>query len=414
MRCLRHGPSYVIHTHDKTQEVVMQTRIVMSNSSLRHSWLVRAAGALLAIGAIVAIPTRAQAGVYVSVNIAPPILPIYAQPMMPGDGYLWSPGFWAWSGDDYYWVPGTWVLPPYRGALWTPGYWGWGGGVYLFHGGYWGRHVGFYGGIDYGYGYGGRGYEGGYWRGGGFYYNRSVNNVSINVRNVYNKTVINNTTIINNRRTSYNGGPRGTEARATSQERSWEREQRHGPVAAQLQQRSMASRTPSLRASANHGAPPVAATARAGAFRGQDAVAAHGAPTAMSTPAARHSRDAPRAASTRNDGAMRSASFAHREGQSMRSTNAGRYTSPAQERAYARPDQSHAAPRESRAAGGTEYRPQDVSATRYQPQGPRQARNDARGNPRPSNERAPLAHAAASPSHAAPARRGDRRHDPQH
>src|SRR6185312_9651424 len=38
--------------HDNTQEVVMQTRIITSGFSLRHSWLVRAAGALLAIGAI--------------------------------------------------------------------------------------------------------------------------------------------------------------------------------------------------------------------------------------------------------------------------------------------------------------------------------------------------------------------------
>lgn len=387
----------------------MQSRIVTSNSSLRHSWLVRAAAALLAIGVIAAIPTRAQAGVYVSVNIAPPILPIYAQPMIPGDGYIWTPGYWAWGGNGYYWVPGTWVLPPYVGALWTPGYWGWGGGVYVFHRGYWGRHVGFYGGIDYGYGYGGRGYEGGYWRGGGFHYNRSVNHVGGHVRNVYNRTVIHNTTIINNRRTSYNGGPRGIAARATSQERSWERAQRHGPVAAQLEQRSMASRMPSLRAAANHGAPPIAATARAGAFRGHDTVAAHGAPTAMSASAVRDSRDAPRAAATRNDGAMRSASFAHPAGQSMRSTNAGRYNAPAQQRAYARPDESHAAPREARAVRGTEYRPQNTGATRYQPQAPRQARNDARGNYQPSNERPAAVHASSSRGHAAPAPRREHR-----
>jgi WXXGXW repeat (2 copies) len=47
--------------------------------------------------------------------------------------------------------------------LWTPGYWGEDEGAFNFHEGYWGEHVGFYGGIDYGYGYGGRGYEGGRW-----------------------------------------------------------------------------------------------------------------------------------------------------------------------------------------------------------------------------------------------------------
>jgi hypothetical protein len=392
----------------------MQTRITMSGASLRHSWLVRAAGALLAIGAIAAMPTRAQAGVYVSINIAPPILPVYAQPMIPGPGYLWTPGYWAWGGDGYYWVPGTWVLPPYMGALWTPGYWGWGGGVYIFHRGYWGRHVGFYGGIDYGYGYGGRGYEGGYWRGGGFYYNRSVNHVNVNIRNVYNRTVINNTTVINNRRASFNGGPGGIAARATPQERGWEREQRHGPVEAQLQQRSMASRTPSLRASANHGAPPIAATARAGAFHGHDIVAAHGAPTAMSASAVHEAHGAPRTATMRNDGAMRSASFAPHGSGPMRSGNPDRYNPSARERGHAAPVGNRAAPRESQVARDNGYRPQNVGAARYQPQVPRQAPNEPRGNYRPSNVRPAAAHAAASRGHAAPAEHREHGDDKHH
>ncbi|HWU78105.1 MAG TPA: hypothetical protein VN043_16525 [Rhodanobacter sp.] len=361
---------------------------------MRHRWLLRAAGALLAIGAIAAIPTRAQAGVYVSVNIAPPILPLYAQPMIPGPGYIWTPGYWAWGGDGYYWVPGTWVLPPFIGALWTPGYWGWGDGVYVFHRGYWGRHVGFYGGIDYGYGYGGHGYEGGYWRNGGFYYNRSVNHVGGNVRNVYNRTVIHNTSFGNNRRISYNGGSRGTGARATPQERGWEREQHRGPVEAQMQQRNMASRTSSLRASVNHGAPPIAATARAGAFRDHDIVAAH---------------DAPRSATMRNDAAMRSTGFAPHGNQSMRSGNAGRYNPSMRERSYPAPAENRIAPHQSRVARGTGYQPQDVSAAHYQPQPARPMRNDARENYRPPNQRPVVAHASASRSHAAPAKHQERR-----
>lgn len=94
-----------------------------------------------------------QVAVGVSVRIGPPALPVYAQPICPGPGYVWTPGYWAWDdGDGYYWVPGTWVVAPV-GMLWTPGYWGWGGGVYLWHPGYWGPHVGFYGGINYGFGY---------------------------------------------------------------------------------------------------------------------------------------------------------------------------------------------------------------------------------------------------------------------
>src|ERR1035438_5436209 len=63
----------------------------------------------------------AQVGINISVNLAPPELPVYEQPAIPAEGYLWTPGYWAWSGDyqGYYWVPGTWVLVPQPGFLWT-------------------------------------------------------------------------------------------------------------------------------------------------------------------------------------------------------------------------------------------------------------------------------------------------------
>src|SRR5439155_15775648 len=93
------------------------------------------------------------------------------QPECPAPGYLWTPGYWAYGPEGYYWVPGTWVEPPTVGVLWTPGYWGWRNGFYVWHGGYWGPHVGFYGGINYGYGYSGVGFEGGEWRGREFVYN---------------------------------------------------------------------------------------------------------------------------------------------------------------------------------------------------------------------------------------------------
>src|SRR5271168_4316561 len=123
-------------------------------------------------------PQAAYAGVFVSVGFAPPALPVYAQPVCPGDGYLWTPGYWAYGPGGYYWVPGVWVQPPTVGVLWTPGYWGWGGSAFLFHAGYWGPHVGFYGGINYGFGYGGVGFAGGRWEGGHFAYNTAVMNVN--------------------------------------------------------------------------------------------------------------------------------------------------------------------------------------------------------------------------------------------
>ena len=165
---------------------------------------------------LIATAISSWGAVAITVSFGPPVLPVYAQPISPGPGYYWVPGYWAWSPDydDYYWVPGTWVMPPAIGVLWTPGYWAFSAGRYTWVPGYWGPTVGFYGGINYGFGYPGDGYYGGQWRGRDFYYNRSVNNVNItNIHNVYNQTVVNNTTV---NRVSYNGGPGGVQARPTS------------------------------------------------------------------------------------------------------------------------------------------------------------------------------------------------------
>ena len=178
----------------------------------------------------------------VSITVAPPALPVYVQPICPADNYIWTPGYWAWSDDDgdYYWVPGTWVEAPTPGFLWTPGYWGWSNGVYAWNAGYWGPHVGFYGGVNYGFGYVGDGYEGGRWEGGHFFYNRSVNNVNVTVvHNVYNKTVINNYN--STTRASFNG-PRGVTRRPTAQEETFSHEQHTPAVATQVQHREAASK----------------------------------------------------------------------------------------------------------------------------------------------------------------------------
>jgi WXXGXW repeat (2 copies) len=271
--------------------------------SPHRTWLVRAAAGLIAaLAALTALPQKAHAGVFIGVGISvgfpPPILPVYVQPPMPAVGYIWTPGYWSWNGVGYFWVPGTWVLAPYYGALWTPGYWGWSGGVYVFHAGYWGPHVGFYGGVNYGYGYGGSGYVGGHWGAGGFYYNRSVNQFGgVHVTNVYNQRIVNNNFVS---RTSYNGGQGGLRAQASPQEAAFAREQHVGPVAAQQQQMTMASQNHALLASVNHGNPPIAATARAGAFTGAGVVAARGVTAA----------NAQRSAVRSNSTALRSASFA--------------------------------------------------------------------------------------------------------
>jgi WXXGXW repeat (2 copies) len=222
---------------------------------------------LLAISAA----SSAQIGFGVSIRIAPPELPVYEQPMAPGDGYIWTPGYWAYGDDDYYWVPGTWVMAPEVGYLWTPGYWGWYDNGYRFHDGYWGTEVGFYGGINYGYGYGGHGYEGGRWDNGHFYYNQAVSRVNVSInRNVYN-TRVNETTV---NRVSFNGGNGGVQVRATSREEAEDRGHHIAPVAAQNEHVQSARSNPEQRASSNHGKPPIAATERPGDTRQNGTVGA--------------------------------------------------------------------------------------------------------------------------------------------
>src|SRR5215472_16135499 len=179
--------------------------------------------------------TPAQFGVAVAVTVPPPDLPVYDQPPCPGESYIWVPGYWAWDADfdDYFWVPATWVLAPQVGFFWSPGYWSWSGASFVWINGYWGPVVGFYGGINYGFGYFGAGYVGGRWDHDRFYYNRSVTNVNVtNIHNVCNTTVINNTTV---NRVSYSGGPGGVSARPTAEQETAARENRLPPVAAQLE-----------------------------------------------------------------------------------------------------------------------------------------------------------------------------------
>lgn len=67
---------------------------------------------------------------------APPSLPDEEPPASPAEGYFWTPGYWAYTGTGY-----------------------------VFHRGYWGPYVGFYGGINYGHGSSGVGFTGGHWDG---------------------------------------------------------------------------------------------------------------------------------------------------------------------------------------------------------------------------------------------------------
>lgn len=175
----------------------------------------------------------AQIGIGVSIRIAPPVLPVYVQPPCPTPGFLWTPGYWGYGPTGYYWVRGVWIAPPHPGLLWTPGYWGFAGGLYGWHEGYWGAHVGFYGGVHYGFGYGGVGFGGGMWQGGVFRYNTAVVNVNTAfVHTTYvDRTVINNSVVGNH--ASFNG-PGGIAARPNAQERMAMNEPHVQPTAKQV------------------------------------------------------------------------------------------------------------------------------------------------------------------------------------
>ncbi len=184
----------------------------------------------------------------------PPELPEYSQPPCPGDGYIWTPGYWNYEATGYFWVPGVWTRAPYVGALWTPPYWGFSRGVYALFPGHWGAHIGFYGGINYGFGYTGLGYHGGYWNAGHFNYNRTVNNINTTViHNVYNYKIVNTTTNIT--RISYNGGVGGIAVRPRPEELVAVREPRAPRMSTQIQHAEMARGDHNQFVAVNHGHP---------------------------------------------------------------------------------------------------------------------------------------------------------------
>jgi WXXGXW repeat (2 copies) len=344
--------------------------------------------------------SHAQFGVGISVRIGPPPLPVYVQPLCPGEGYIWTPGYWAWDDDEgYYWVPGTWVLAPV-GELWTPGYWGWHDGLYAWNDGYWGPHIGFYGGINYGFGYTGSGFYGGYWQGDRYFYNRSVNNVNVtNITNVYNKTVVVN----NNTHVSYNGGNGGVRARPTAQQQAAAHEHHQPAIGPQIQHQQAAKGNRQLFASVNHGRPAVAATARPADF--SHAVPARAAGGAYHAP----KMTPKQAVANRSGGENRTSSAANARTNSRPATSR-----PTTSRA-AQPNRSQAAP--SRNSTRPETSRSTPSAARSNENKTAAARPAARATNRPSESRPAAASRPqtasrpASPrtnSQSAPARQAER------
>ncbi len=324
----------------------------------------------------------ASVSVGVSVTVGPPALPVYTQPLCPGPGFIWLPGYWAWDPEfGYYWVPGMWAPAPFIGALWTPGYWGWNDGLYIWHDGYWGPTVGFYGGINYGFGYTGTGYYGGYWRGGTYYYNRTVNNISVtNITNVYSRPVGH----VRPAGPSFHGGRGGTTIRPTPEQVTAERERHAPPTNDQMHQARLAREDRMQRATVNNGRPAVAATRKPGSFTGPGFVPAERAGSATSPrrekqgTAGEHvrgPRTAPEYRQTPGPGYGRPAERAYPRQGDVRSSE----RRPAPGPGYARPGERTAPQGEQR------YREQQRPAPKPHPVQPRPQREQGmgeRGEPR--------------------------------
>ena len=352
---------------------------------------------LVAVGIAATVPAPALGGdIGISIRIGPPPLPVYEQPLCPGAGYIWTPGYWAYDPvDGYYWVPGTWVEPPEPGLLWTPGYWGWEGGLFRWHAGYWGPQVGFYGGVDYGFGYTGSGYEGGYWRGHDFYYNRAVNNVT-NVTNVYSRTVVKN---VNVRRVSYNGGPGGLNVRPTHAQMQAEHDRHIAATPVQQQHQSSARQDRSQFASVNHGKPAVMASARPSEFHGNGAARPEGRQGKAPHGAVRTPANNPRMEHSNSGGGAAHPARAATP-PANRNAEKPQARTPNLKPRQAQHQPSHATPSRT---PETAPRPQAHQAGRANP--PAQERPQVReSEPRPNQEQ---------PSHAAPSRKPESAPRPQ-
>jgi hypothetical protein len=308
------------------------------------------------------VKTEAQVAVGVQISVAPPVIPVYEQPPCPNDGWMWTPGYWAYGPDGYYWVPGVWVAAPEVGFLWTPGYWGFEGGYYLWHRGYWGPHVGFYGGINYGWGYGGRGFYGGRWEGGAFRYNTTVWHVNNQViHNTYNEKPAEGPGAS---RAAFNGKG-GVSADPTPAERSAMAEHHAEPTSAQQSHEQAMSKDRNQLASVNKGKPATTAMSSVNGQRfnnGGHAVSSTPAKHAATSSHAAHSSTSAQHATHTSQPQQHTSSHTashqqpaqHQSHATQHTTNTSQNARPVQQHTAtapqqhqtARPAQQHAAPQQ--------------------------------------------------------------------
>jgi hypothetical protein len=92
--------------------------------------------ALGAAAVLAMLATAAPAMAQVYVHVRPPAARVEEVPPLPGPGWVWTRGYWAWHG-HWAWVGGRYVRPPHPHAAWVSGYWhhhprGW-----VWTGGHW-------------------------------------------------------------------------------------------------------------------------------------------------------------------------------------------------------------------------------------------------------------------------------------
>jgi len=84
------------------------------------------------------VPAIGQIGIVIG-RREPPPMRYERRPPMPGPGYAWVDGYWAWRGNRYVWVPGRWDRPPYAGAYWSHGHYDRYDNGWAYHDGHWDR-----------------------------------------------------------------------------------------------------------------------------------------------------------------------------------------------------------------------------------------------------------------------------------
>jgi hypothetical protein len=74
----------------------------------------------LGMGAVAALPSVAEAGVYI--GIAPPEPIVEERPVAPYEGAVWQPGYYDYHRHHHVWVKGRYVRP-HHGHVWEPHHW---------------------------------------------------------------------------------------------------------------------------------------------------------------------------------------------------------------------------------------------------------------------------------------------------